>query len=117
MKKAIALLTAFLILLSSSMIGANAIPVERDGTQYILRSHTPTSGDINVLMIRIGFADYDVDDENDPADSEETLLAQRTASTHSMRPRPTANSAYTAIRSIIIMRSTAATATTARIMI
>ena len=75
MKKVTALLIAFLILLSSSMIGANAITVERDGTQYILRSHTPTTGDINVLMVRIGFADYDVDDENDPADSEETLLS------------------------------------------
>lgn len=75
MKKSAAVLIAFLILLSSSMIGANAITVERDGTQYFLRSHTPTTGDINVLMVRIGFADYDVDDENDPADSEETLLS------------------------------------------
>ena len=75
MKKSAAVLIAFLILLSSSMIGASAITAERDGTQYLLRSHTPTTGDINVLMVRIGFADYDVDDENDPADSEETLLS------------------------------------------
>ena len=75
MKKVTALLIAFLILLSSSVVGTSAITVERDGTQYILRSHTPTTGDINVLMIRIGFADYDVDDEDDPADSEETLLS------------------------------------------
>lgn len=75
MKKAVAVLIAFLMLLSSSMIGGSAITVERDGAQYILRSHTPTTGDINVLMVRVGFADYDVDDEEYPADSEETLLS------------------------------------------
>ncbi len=75
MKKAIAVLIAVVILLSSSITAGSAISIEKNGKQYILRSHTPTTGDVNVLMVRVGFADYAVDDEDNPADSEQTLLS------------------------------------------
>lgn len=64
-----------LMLMIPAIVQAGAITVERDGREYILRSPTPTTGDINVLMIRLGFADYSADDEDSPADSEETLLS------------------------------------------
>lgn len=73
--KTVALLMALLIALLSSVLSTAAITVEKDGKEYILNSRTPTVGDVNVLMIRLGFADYPVDDEEDPADSEETLLS------------------------------------------
>lgn len=73
-KSIIAVLLAILMLLPLATVAGKAITVEKDGREYILNSHTPTTGDVNVLMIRIGFADYPVDDEEYPADSEETLL-------------------------------------------
>lgn len=73
--KAVALLTAALMTLLSSVISTGAITVVRDGKEYVLASHTPTIGEVNVLMIRLGFADYPIDDEDDPAESEETLLS------------------------------------------
>lgn len=71
--KAAAVLLCLLTLLSPAVIVGNAITVEKDGNQYVFRSVTPTTGNINVLMIRVGFADIPYDDENIPADSEETL--------------------------------------------
>ena len=73
--KTVALMMVVLLVLLSAMIPTAAITVEKDGKEYILRSQTPTTGDVNVLMIRLGFADYPVDDEEEPADSEETLLS------------------------------------------
>ena len=73
-KSIITVLLAILMLLPLATVAGKAITVEKDGREYILNSHTPTTGDVNVLMIRIGFADYPVDDEEYPADSEETLL-------------------------------------------
>ena len=74
-KKYVAVLLSALMIISSSIIAGSAITVEKDGKEYFLRSHTPTAGDCKVLMVRLGFADYGIDDENYPADSEETLLS------------------------------------------
>lgn len=73
--KVFAVLLSLLMMISSSMIAGSAITVKKDGKEYFLRSHTPTKGDCKVLLIRLGFADHPLDDENDPADSEETLLS------------------------------------------
>ncbi len=73
--KCLAVALLVLVVISSSIIAGSAITVKKDGKEYFLRSHTPTTGDCKVLMIRLGFADYPIDDENDPADSEETLLS------------------------------------------
>ena len=74
-KSIIAVLLAILMLLPLAMVAGKAITVEKDGREYLLRSPAPTVGDVNVLMIRLGFADYPVDDEDSPADSEATLLS------------------------------------------
>lgn len=74
-KSIIAVLLAILMLLPLAMVAGKAITVEKDGREYLLRSPTPTVGDVNVLMIRLGFADYPADDEDSPADSEATLLS------------------------------------------
>ncbi|MBQ3285685.1 MAG: hypothetical protein IJH40_08600 [Ruminococcus sp.] len=73
-KRIIALLIAVMLLIPT-VISTSANTVVHDGKEYILRSRTPTTGDINVLLVRIGFADYPVDDEDYPADSEEKLLS------------------------------------------
>ena len=62
-KRMIAVLVA-LMLMIPAIVQAGAITVEKDGRECILRSPTPTTGDINVLMIRLGFADYSADDED-----------------------------------------------------
>jgi len=69
------MLAVMILLLSAAMIPAGAFTVEKDGKQYTFVSHTPTTGDCKVLMIRVGFEDYPVDDEIYNADSEETLLS------------------------------------------
>ena len=74
-KKLTAFLTSLLILFSMAIIPTGAITVTHDGKEYTLYSHTPTMGDINVLMVRVGFADYPADGEDYPADSEDTLLS------------------------------------------
>ena len=74
-KKVVAVLLSLLTLLSAASFAAGAITFEKDGNFYYLRSHTPTTGDINVLVVRVGFADYPVDDEMYPADSEETIAS------------------------------------------
>ena len=61
--KIAALLMAVIMALLSSVISIGAITVTRDGRDYYLMSYSPTVGDINVLMIRLGFADYPADDE------------------------------------------------------
>ena len=63
------------ILVSMTSLSGSAITVVKDGKEYTLHVKTPTEGDCNVLMIRLGFADYPLDDEDYPADSEETLLS------------------------------------------
>ncbi len=73
--KVFAVLLSLFMITSSSIIAGSAITIKKDGKAYFLRSHTPTTGDCKVLMIRLGFADYPIGDENDPADSEETLLS------------------------------------------
>lgn len=73
-KRIIALLIAAALLIPA-IISTGAITVVHDGKEYTLRSFTPTTGDLKVLMVRIGFADYPADDEDDPADSEELLLS------------------------------------------
>ena len=73
-KRAVAFLISAVMLISAA-ISAGAVTVVKDGREYMLRSRTPTVGDINVLMIRLGFADYSADHAEDPADSEETLLS------------------------------------------
>ncbi|MBQ9673220.1 MAG: hypothetical protein IJV39_01190 [Ruminococcus sp.] len=73
--KYLALLISLLMIISSSIISDMAITVEKDGKEYFLCSHTPTTGDCKVLIIRLGFADFPIDDEDYPADSEETLLS------------------------------------------
>ena len=74
-RKLTALFIAVLILVSMFTVSAGAVKVVKGGEEYTLRSHTPTTGDVNVLMIRLGFADYAADDEDYPADSEDTLLS------------------------------------------
>ena len=74
-KKITALFMTALIIITSTIVSTGAITVEKDGKKYILHSRTPATGDVNVLVIRIGFADYPVDDERNPADSEEKLLS------------------------------------------
>lgn len=72
----IAVLMAVLMVLSAAaVVSGSAITVEKDGVTYFLNTRTPTTGDVNALVVRLGFADYSVDDEDDPADSEETLLS------------------------------------------
>lgn len=74
--RTIAVLMAVLMVLSAAaVVSGSAITVEKDGVTYFLNTRTPTTGDINALVVRLGFADYSVDDEDDPADSEETLLS------------------------------------------
>ena len=73
-KRITAVLTAVILVILAA-VNAGAITVKKDGREYILRTPTPTTGDVNVLMIRLGFADYSVNDEVSPADSEETLLS------------------------------------------
>ena len=69
-----ALSLAVLIALTAA-ISAGAVTVKHDGREYTLRSETPAAGDINVLLIRLGFADYPVDNKYYPAGGEEELLA------------------------------------------
>ena len=69
------MLAIVLLILSTAFVPAGAVTVEKDGKQYTFFSHTPTTGDCKVLTVRVGFADYPVDDENYPADSEETLMS------------------------------------------
>lgn|GEM_PF-3419335 len=72
----IAVMTAVMMLLSTlTVLSGSAITVEKDGVTYYLNTRSPAQGDVNVLLVRVGFADYDVDDEDDPADSEKTLLS------------------------------------------
>lgn len=73
--KIIATLLATLTLLSALTATAGAVTVTKDGKEYLFGRTTPTTGDINVLTIRLGFADYGVDEKDYPADSEETLLS------------------------------------------
>ncbi len=74
-KRIIALFLSVLSLIAIATFSAGAITVEKDGKEYYLKSRTPTTGDCHVLMIRVGFDDYPVDDEENPADSEETLFS------------------------------------------
>ena len=74
-RKITAVLLAALMVMTVQTISAGAISVVRDGKEYTLGSHTPTTGDVNVLMVRLGFADYSVDDAEYPAVSEQTLLS------------------------------------------
>ena len=73
--KVTAIFLSVLMLLSAAVIPAGAVTVTKDGKQYTLCSHTPTTGDVNVLLIRLGFADYPADGEDDPVDSAENLLS------------------------------------------
>ena len=71
-----AVLMAVIMTISAlTVLSGHAIKVEKDGVTYFLNTRTPAKGDVNVLMVRVGFADYAVDDEESPADSEETLLS------------------------------------------
>ena len=74
LKRIAAAFTAVLMILST-VTAVNAVTVEKDGKKYTLKYKSPSTGDVNILMLRVGFADYDIDGEDYPADSEETLLS------------------------------------------
>lgn len=74
-RKTLPFFLSVLIIASIAVIPAAAVTIEKDGKEYTFRSHTPTTGDVNVLAIRLGFADYSVDNEDYPAKSEQTLLS------------------------------------------
>lgn len=83
--KMISVLMAVLMLFSvTTVLTASANTVTKDGKSYTLYSRTPTKGDLNVLIVRLGFADYPVDGEDHPADSEETLLSYFDGSSQSV---------------------------------
>ncbi|MBR1483681.1 MAG: hypothetical protein IJ598_12055 [Ruminococcus sp.] len=78
MMKLIRTLTSCLLsaaLLLPAVTSAGAITVVKDGKEYLFRSATPTTGDCNVLMIRVGFADYPADGGENPVTDEQTLLS------------------------------------------
>lgn len=65
--KMISVLMAVLMLFSvTTVLTASANTVTKDGKSYTLYSRTPTKGDLNVLIVRLGFADYPVDGEDYP---------------------------------------------------
>ena len=74
-RKLTAVLLAAVMLMTISSVSAGAMTVVRDGKEYTLETHTPATGDVHVLMVRLGFADYGVDDAKNPAVSGQTLLS------------------------------------------
>ena len=75
LRRLTAVLLSVLLVITIPAVTADAITVVKDGKSYTLKSVTPTTGDCNVLVIRVGFADYPVDGQVKPAHSEETLLS------------------------------------------
>ncbi len=74
--KLISVTLAVLTLVSiATVLPSGANTVTKDGKSYTLYSRTPTKGDLNVLLVRLGFQDYPVDGEDCPATGEETLLS------------------------------------------
>ena len=60
LKRIAAAFTAVLMILSTVTV-VNAVTVEKDGKKYTLKYKSPSTGDVNILMLRVGFADYDID--------------------------------------------------------